>query len=198
MKQVIQTHLDLCTGCNRCVRECPMEMANVTYQDDEGAVRVTIDQEKCISCGRCLTACKHGARYYIDDVESFFANLASGIPISLMTAPAIRTNIPEYKRLFTYLKSIGVRKIYDVSLGADISIWGHVRYLKANKDARLITQPCPVMVSYCLIYQQELLPSLSPVHSPMACAAIYMKKYEGISDHLAALSPCAAKLNEFD
>lgn len=42
----------------------------------------------------------------------------------------------------------------------------------------------------------ELLPKLFPVHSPMMCGAVYTKKYMGISDKLAFISPCIAKYNE--
>jgi len=78
-----------------------MEMACVTYKDDDGNIKVKIDSVQCISCGRCINACKHDARYFADDTERFFDDLAAGIPISLISAPAIRTNMPEYKRLFT-------------------------------------------------------------------------------------------------
>ena len=124
MVEIIKSNNERCTGCNRCVRECPMEAVNITQQDEDGNIKVRIDHEMCIGCGRCVTACKHEARYYADDIELFFADLAKGVPISLIAAPSIRTNIPEYKRLFTYLRQLGVNKIYDVSLGADICIWG--------------------------------------------------------------------------
>ena len=198
MIEIIKSRNESCTGCNRCVRECPMETVNVTYQDEAGNIKVRIDHDKCIGCGRCVSACKHNARYYADDMEQFLDDLANGVPISLMTAPSIRTNIPEYKRLFTYLKGIGVNKIYDVSLGADICIWGYVRYIEQHKGSPIITQPCPVVVSYCEMYRHDLLPKLSPVQSPMACASIYMKEYQGITDRIAALSPCIAKKVEFD
>ncbi|MCL1829740.1 MAG: methyl-accepting chemotaxis protein, partial [Oscillospiraceae bacterium] len=54
------------------------------------------------------------------------------------------------------------------------------------------------IVNYVLIYNHDLLPYLSPVQSPMLCTAIYMKKYNGIGDRLAALSPCIAKTHEFE
>ena len=198
MKEIIKTNEELCTGCNRCVRECPMEMANITYQDDAGKIKVKVDETKCIACGRCVSACKHDARTFYDDTQLFFHDLAEGIPISIMTAPSIRTNIPEYKRMFTWLKKMGVKCIYDVSFGADISIWGHVRYLEQAGATPIITQPCPVIVTYCEKYQHNLLANLSPIHSPMACASVYMKEYKGISDRIAALSPCIAKTNEFE
>jgi len=175
-----------------------MEMSNITYQDENGNIKVKIDQDKCIACGRCVFTCKHDARYYEDDTALFFADLAQGKPISLIAAPSIRTNIPEYKRLFTYLKVLGVKNIYDVSLGADICIWAHIRYIEQNGSYPLITQPCPAIVTYCEKYRHDLLENLFPIHSPMACTSIYMKNYEGIKDSLAALSPCIAKANEFE
>jgi len=198
MKEIIKTSSDLCTGCNRCVRECPMETANITYQDVDGNIKVKVDNAKCIACGSCISACKHKARSYYDDTGLFFNDLSSGIPISLIAAPSIRINIPEYKRLFAFLKQKGVRNIYDVSLGADICIWAHVSHIKQTGIASLITQPCPAIVTYCEIYRHNLLKNLSPIQSPMACTSIYMRKYKGINDRIAALSPCVAKANEFE
>lgn len=174
-----------------------MEMACVTYQDQYGSIKVKIDYDRCIACGRCVSACKHQARYFVDDIERFFDDLSNGEKISLIVAPAIKTNIPDYKKLLTYLKRLGVNKIYDVSLGADICVWAHIRHMKNNVPAPLITQPCPVIVTYCETYRHDLLNRLSPIHSPMACTSVYMREYEGINDRIAALSPCMAKKNEF-
>jgi len=175
-----------------------MELACITYQDYDGSIKVKIDLEHCIACGRCITACKHDARYYADDTERFFADLKDGVPISLIVAPAIKTNVQDYKKLFTYLKSIGVNQIYDVSLGADICIWAHIKYIEKNENLPIITQPCPAIVSYCEMYHKDLLKRLSPVQSPMACTSIYMKDYKGVTDRIAAISPCIAKANEFE
>jgi len=196
MIDIINSKNDLCTGCNRCVRECPMETTNITYQDENGNIKVKIDHSKCIVCGRCISACKHEARYFVDDIERFFNDLRNGVPISIITAPSIRTNIPHYKHLFKYLKNLGVKLIFDVSLGADICVWAHIKYFEEKGISPIITQPCPAIVSYCEMYRHDLLPRLSPIHSPAACISIYMKKYKGITDSIALLSPCMAKTNE--
>jgi len=175
-----------------------METANITYQDENGNIKVHIDLEKCIACGRCVSACKHGARVYNDDMDKFLGDLRNGVHISLIVAPSVRVNIPDYKRLFTYLKQLGVNKIYDVSFGADICVWAHIRYFGKNNVTPIITQPCPAIVSYCETYRRDLLKRLSPVHSPMACTSVYMRQYEGVTDRIAALSPCIAKANEFE
>ena len=198
MNKVIGSNQDLCVGCNKCTRECPIEIANLTYRDQNNNIKVKIDNEKCISCGACISVCKHGARYYLDDIDLFFDDLAKGVPISLIVAPSIRTHYPNWPKLFTYLKRIGVNKIYDASLGADICTLAHLQYIEQYKPESLIAQPCPAIVSYCEIHQHKLLKNLSPVHSPMGCTAVYMKKYEGLNDKIAALSPCIAKKNEFE
>ncbi len=198
VRKIVSSNQDLCVGCNRCTRECPIEMANLTYQDANDNIKVKIDNDQCIACGACISACTHKAREYQDDLAAFFVDLAAGVPISLIAAPSMRSNFPQWKRLLTYLRRKGVRKIYDVSLGADLCIWAHLRFIEKEKPISLITQPCAAIVSYCEIHRPELLPHLSPVHSPMACAAVYMREYDGITDRIAALSPCIAKGNEFE
>ncbi|MDL2283982.1 diguanylate cyclase [Oxalobacter sp. OttesenSCG-928-P03] len=198
MKKIIISSLENCVGCNRCARECPIETANLTYQDAAGNIKVDVDDSQCIACGRCIQVCEHNARSYTDDLEQFFKDLQKGEPLSLITAPSLKSNFPKWKNILAWLKTKGVRKIYDVSLGADICIWAYLRYIDAYKPVSLITQPCPAIVSYCELHRHDLLDRLSPVHSPMACAAIYMTRYKGITDKIAALSPCIAKSHEFE
>ena len=174
-----------------------METANITYLDEDGNTKVKVDYSQCIACGLCIYTCHHNARYYVDDTERFFDDLASGVPISIIAAPSIQINIPEYKRLFSYLRKNGVKKIYDVSLGADICIWATIKYYEQTDSMRIINQSCPAIVSYCEMFHHDLLEYLSPVNSPMACTAIYMKQYEQADEKIAALSPCVAKTNEF-
>jgi len=198
MIEIVKTKADLCTGCNRCVRECPLEMANVVYQDENGKLKIKIDYDKCIACGRCVPVCKHKARYYTDDTERFFDDLKNGVPISLIVNPSTCSGFPSYKKLFTFFKKSGVNKIANVSLGSDICIWAHLKYLEEKKALPMITQICPAVVSYCEIYHHDLLPHMSPVHGPMGCASVYLKEYLGIGDNIALLSPCIPRVNEFE
>jgi ferredoxin len=198
MRDVIQNSLDLCVGCNRCVRVCPIDEANIAWVQDDGQIKVKIDHTKCIACGNCLTACHHGSRHYEDDTERFFKDLKSGTQISVFAAPAVKSNFEEYGRLFSWLRSIGVKVIYDVSLGADICTWAHIRHIQKNGPKPIISQPCPAIVNYVLMHRNELLKYLSPVHSPMLCTAVFMRKYEKVNTKIAALSPCLAKAYEFD
>lgn len=181
---------DLCTGCNKCVRSCPVLTANIATQEGY----VTVDPDKCIVCGQCFDVCPHEARDYYDDTDRFFEDLASGKKISVILAPAFLANYPkEYQRVLGYLKSKGVSHICSVSFGADITTWGYLKYITEHKFFGGISQPCPAVVTYVEKYIPELIPCLMPVHSPMMCTAIYMKKYMQVTDEIAFISPCIAK-----
>lgn len=47
---------DACTGCTLCSRKCPVEAISGTLKEKH-----TIDQDKCIKCGKCLETCRFGA-----------------------------------------------------------------------------------------------------------------------------------------
>jgi len=196
MESLVITHEEKCTGCNNCIRVCPVFGANRAVQCPNGEYKVATMPENCIHCGHCIERCAQHARDYVDDTEEFFKDLANGKRISLLVAPAIRTNfIDTYENLFGFFKSKGVNQIYDVSYGADITTWAYLRYLDSGKTG-VISQPCPVIVNYIETRQPALIPSLAPVHSPMVCMAIYAKKYKGINDEFAFISPCISKKDE--
>jgi len=196
MRKLINEDLSKCVGCNRCIRVCPIEGANHVFKD-EGKIRVSLNGDKCIACGFCIDTCRHDVRVFDDDLQQFFHDLRRGDKISLMVAPALYVN-PNGGRLLAWLKQLGVNKIFDVSLGADICTWAHIRFIEKNNPTSVITQPCPAIVDYILKYKQSIIKYLSPVHSPMLCTALYMKKYAGCHDNIAAVSPCVAKAHEFE
>lgn len=186
-----------CVGCNKCISNCPVIGANIAYLVD-GNNKIKVNSEKCIHCGKCIKVCDHDARYYKDDTERFFKDLDSGKKVSVIAAPSILVNFDEYKKLLGYLKKVGVNLIYDVSFGADISIWAYIRTMKNNNLNNIIAQPCPSIVNYIEKYQPELIEKLASVQSPMICTAIYMKEYEKINDDIAFLSPCISKADEIN
>ena len=63
MDTIVRVNLDLCIGCDKCVENCPVEGANIVYQDDSG-IKIRIDETKCAVCGRCVGVCPTDARYY--------------------------------------------------------------------------------------------------------------------------------------
>lgn len=187
-----------CVGCNSCVRVCPSRDANIAHYDESGNLIISIDDNNCIKCGACIKACVHGARYYVDDIEDFLHSINRHEELAVIVAPAAKVAFgDDWKKVCMWLKSIGVKYIWDVSLGADICTWAHLRYIEKNPGAKVVSQPCAAIVNYCLKHRTEMIPHLSPVNSPMMCTAIYYRKYEGFRGKIAALSPCIAKKDEF-
>lgn len=187
---------DNCIGCNRCIAACPVLTANSVVEQGEKQF-VHVDPTKCIACGACLDVCEHHAREYNDDTEQFLADLSRGEKISTLYAPALIANYPQnYRYILGTLQQMGVRRVINVAFGADITTWAYIQYIQKNNFQGGISQPCPAVVRYIENFIPELLPKLMPIHSPMLCAAIYARKYMGISDKLAFLSPCIAKKAE--
>lgn len=189
---------DKCIGCNKCISVCPVMTANQAVEF-EGHPRIEVNGDMCIACGACFDACEHGARAYYDDTEQFFNDLSKGESISVLWAPAFAANYPdEYKQVLGGLKKLGVNRIISVSFGADITTWGYIQYITQHHFYGGISQPCPAVVNYIEHNIPELIPSLVPIHSPVMCAAIYVKKYLKLSDKIAFISPCIAKKDEIN
>lgn len=185
-----------CTGCNKCITVCPVDYANQAFLDENRLRKVKVNEKYCIHCGACLDVCDHGARQYLDDTEVFFQDLSAGKPISLLVAPAALVNFKQWGKLFGYLKEMGVREIFDVSFGADITTWAYLKTMEEHKKTSLISQPCPVVVTYIEKYLPDLLERLAPIQSPLLCLAIYLRKYLQRKEAFAFLSPCIAKTDE--
>ena len=184
---------DKCVGCNACIRTCPVPTANRS----DGKI-VHVNEKECIKCGECVKHCLHNARDYDDDVERLLHDIKTK-KVSLIVAPAIRTAMKDkWEGILGWLKAAGAHEIYDVSFGADICTYMHLEYLKENPNTKLISQPCAAIVNYAEKHKPELLPMLSPVHSPMLCSAIYVNRYLNNNDMLVGLSPCIAKSDEFE
>ncbi len=199
---LIHTNKD-CRGCNKCLNTCPVDDANIA-RDEQGQNKILVDQDYCILCGRCIRHCPHEARSYTDDTGRFFAALPASLRtgsrrISLVVAPSFAINYPSrYRHILGYLKHLGINHIYNVGFGADISVWGYLQYLTETKRRGMIAQPCPAIVRYIETYRPQLLDRLMPIHSPVMCTAIYLKKYMNLDDEIAFLGPCIAKKSEFE
>ncbi len=196
MNEIIIVKPEKCVGCNACIRCCPAPEANMTKQLDDGRFITMVNPDKCIACGECVKMCNHGARDYIDDTEECMSHVIRE-KIIIMASPAMKAVIPtKWKGVLDWFKKQGCT-IFDVSLGADICTWAHLRTIEQGKIGNIITQPCSAIVKYIETYQPKLLQNLSPIHSPIACSATYVKKYLRRTNPIAVITPCIAKKTEF-
>ena len=180
-----------CTKCRLCVRKCPAG----AYASG-GVSIANMSKTDCVDCGVCLQQCPSAAVDYEDDIERFIRDVRNGIPISLLAAPATASSFTDYRQVFGYLQSLGVRSFHNVLLRADITIWAYVELLRCNDRAAFLSSPCAAVTEYIRRYKPKLQPYLMPVYSPLLCAIIYLQKYRKLTDRLAFLSPCIAKRKE--
>ncbi|MDR1291311.1 MAG: 4Fe-4S binding protein, partial [Planctomycetaceae bacterium] len=161
---VVRVNKDRCVNCNSCIRVCPVRFCN----DGSSGKYIDINHDLCIGCGSCIRACTHGARESVDDLDNFLADSQRGVKMIAIVAPAIAANFPErYFQFNTWLRSLGVKAVFDVSFGAELTVKSYLEYIKAQNPELVIAQPCPAIVTYIEIYRPELIPYLAPAHSPM-------------------------------
>lgn len=98
-----------------------------------------------------------------------------------------------------WLKSIGVKAVFDVAFGGELTSKSYVEHIKKNDPDLVISQPCPAIVSWIELYKPELIKYLAPADSPMAHTFSLIKNFypEYKDCKLAAISPCFRNRGEF-
>lgn len=175
---------------------CPVKMCN----NGSGST-VDFNSDLCLGCGECIYACDHHARIGIDDFDVFMQALKAGTNMVAIVAPAIATMFDgEYLKFNGYLKKIGIKAVFDVSFGAELTIKSYLAYRKKKNPSIIIAQPCPCLVSFIEIYRPGLIPYLAPADSPMVHTMKMIKRFypQYASYKIAVISPCYAKRREFD
>ncbi len=196
LQPIIEVDGEKCVNCHQCIAVCP-----VKYCQDGSGDSVMILHETCIGCGNCISACTHQARRRIDDWQQFAESCRKGEKIVAIVAPSAAASFEgSLENLNGYLKSMGVRAVFDVSFGAELTVTSYLDYLKKNNPPLLIAQPCPAIVNYIELLLPELIPYLAPADSPMLHTMKMIREfYPRYEDHkIAAISPCLAKKREFE
>ena len=131
----------------------------------------------------------------------FLTELKNNTPMIAIVAPAVAVNFKgKDLELNGWLKSIGIKAIFDVSFGAELTTRSYVEQIEKENPSLMISQPCPALVTFIETYRPNLIKYLAKYDSPMAhtveCIRHYYPQY---SNHkIAVISPCYAKRREFD
>lgn len=196
LKPVIHVDEERCRNCHTCIAVCPVKICI-----DGSGEKVVINHDLCIGCGSCIAACTHDARKIIDDMHPFLESLGKKEKMIAIVAPASAAVFPgDFLKLNSYLKSIGIEAVFDVSFGAELTVKSYFKHIEASNPKAVIAQPCPAIVSYIELYKPELLEYLAPADSPMTHTIKMIKNYyPQYSRHkILCISPCPAKKREFE
>jgi len=194
LSEIMHVVEDKCKNCHSCISVCPVKFCN----DGSGDV-VTVNHDLCIGCAECLDICTHSARVGKDDFDLFMESRKK--EVVAIVAPAVASNFKnDYLRLNGWLKSQGVKAVFDVSFGAELTVKSYLEHIKNNNPKTVISQPCPAIVSYIELYRPELIQYLAPADSPMVHTMKMVQEFypEYKNAEFMILSPCLAKKREFE
>jgi len=212
-----------CINCGRCVRVCAdvqgvfaIEFAGRGYNE-----HITPYGEKhladvaCIRCGQCILNCPVGAiseRSHIDEVLAALKVKKKHVVVQV--APSIRAALGELfgmpagtlvtGKTVAALRRCGFNRVFDVNLGADITIMEESLELlwRVEKGGKLpmITTCCPGWILMMEFFYHDLLENMSTCKSPHEMLGMLIKTYyakkEGINPKdivVVSIMPCTAK-----
>ena len=179
-----------------------------TCRDKSGteAIRFTnldrsFDETKCILCGQCVATCPVGALYektHLDRVKEALNDKNKHVIVAI--APSVRTAIGEEfkmgygvdvtKKVYTALRSLGFKKVFDLNYGADMTIVEEgtefIERIRNNGPFPMYTSCCPGWIRLVENYYPQLLHNISSAKSPQqmfgAATKTYYPTIENLND----------------
>lgn len=213
-----------CIKCGRCVQAC-QEMQNVwalSFVNRGIETRIapaadfSLAESPCVSCGQCSAYCPTGAIYEYDETNKIWEALNDPSKYCVVQiAPAVRVALGESfgfesgdlvtKKLYTLLKRMGFKAVFDTCFGADVTIMEEatefVKRLSKNEGTLpLISSCCPAWVDFMEKFHHDIIPSFSTCKSPHEMLASLAKTYYAQKINISpenifmvSIMPCIAK-----
>ncbi|MGL5057573.1 MAG: [FeFe] hydrogenase, group A, partial [Fusobacteriaceae bacterium] len=215
-----------CLRCGRCVTVCREKIGTsiIKLNKIDGKVLVgpeklrCFDDTNCLLCGQCVASCPVGALTEISHTEKVIAALQNSEKhVVVGMAPSVRTALGELfglkvgvdvtKKIYSALKLIGFKKIFDVNFAADITIVEEgtelIERVQNNGTFPMFTSCCPGWVRFIENYKPEYIKNLSTAKSPQQIFGAATKNYYPTAKNLdpksiftVSIMPCTAKKYE--
>lgn len=183
-----------CQDCYKCVRACPVK----AIQIENGHAQVL--SELCVLCGECVEVCPVGAKKVREDLSRARELTASARPVFASLAPSWVGEFPgvSVSAIVGAMKRLGFAGVGETALGAQ-EVTGRVARLLSREGPGLyLSTACPSAVKYVQKYFPRLVPSLTPVASPLLAHARLLRAAVGGSPAVVFFGPCIAKKWESD
>ncbi len=214
-----------CILCGDCVRVCQekqgMGILDFAFRGSKMQVMPAFDrdiaQTECVGCGQCAAVCPTGAITVKDETEKMWEYLNDPTKtVVVQIAPAVRVALGDefgieggenvLGKTISALRMMGVDKVYDTVLGADLTVVEESREFleRFTKQEHLpmFTSCCPAWIRYAEQRHPELINrNISSCRSPMQMFGSVLKKLHEDSGEerelvSVAIMPCTAKKYE--
>ena len=212
-----------CINCGKCVKVCSdiQQIYAIDFASRAHDEHVTPYNEKllanvaCIKCGQCLINCPVGAiseRSHTEEVEKALKDSKKHVVVQ--TAPSIRAALGEMwdmepgtlvtGKMVSALRKCGFDQIFDVDLGADMTIMEEsaelLKRLEKGGTLPMITTCCPGWILMMEHFFPELVPNMSTCKSPHEMLGMLIKTYYAEKAKInpkdivvVSIMPCTAK-----
>ena len=213
-----------CIKCGRCI-QADQQMQNVWALSFKNrgintqiapAADFKLSESPCVSCGQCATYCPVGAIYEYDETAKVWEALNNPSNYCVVQiAPAVRVAIGESfgiesgeletKKLYTLLRRMGFKAVFDTNFGADVTIVEETtefvkRFTKGKGVLPLISSCCPAWVDFMEKFHSDMIPNFSTCKSPHEILATLAKTYypqktniPSSNIFMVSIMPCIAK-----
>ncbi|MCC6933803.1 MAG: iron hydrogenase small subunit [Deltaproteobacteria bacterium] len=216
-----------CITCGRCVQVCQdvQDVWALSFLDRGFDTRISpagdiqLGDSPCVRCGQCSAHCPTGAILEFDDTPAVWRNLDNPENHCIVQiAPAVRVAIGEAfgypvgtnltKKIYTALRMMGFKAIFDTNFGADLTIVEEAsefveRFAHGHGALPLVTSCCPAWIDYLEKYYSDLLEHFSTAKSPHAMVGVLAKTYyaqkmniDPAKIYSVSVMPCTAKKYE--
>ena len=198
-----------CVLCGKCKDVCKKKIGVAGYweYDSEDIV--------CINCGQCLQVCPVHSIVEQNDTRAFLDACANKKKcVVAIMSPATRVAFGEEfgipsgenvaKKLVSALKHLGLKYVFDVTFGADMTVMEEagelIDRLSKNEKIPMFTSCCPAWVKFVETFYPEYISNLSTCKSPIAMQSSLIKSYfakkheiKSTDIYVVAITPCVAK-----